>query len=97
MHTIIAQRVELIREWLKLHSLDAFIIPHEDEYLGEYVPAHNERLLWTSGFTGSAGVAVITADNAAIFVDGRYTVQVTKQAPKEIFSYQHLINHPFLE
>lgn len=97
MHTSISQRIKLIREWLTVHSLDAFIIPHEDEYLGEYVPAHNERLHWATGFTGSAGVAVITADSAAIFVDGRYTVQVTKQAPQDIFSYQHLISDPFLD
>ncbi len=97
MQTIIAQRVIQIREWLKDRGLDAFIIPHEDEYLGEYVPAHNERLCWASGFTGSAGVAVITASQAAIFVDGRYTVQVTKQAPAQLFTYKHLINDPFLD
>lgn len=96
MQTIISQRVHLIREWLNANSLDAFIIPHEDEYLGEYVPAHNERLHWATGFTGSAGVAVITQSSAAIFVDGRYTVQVTKQVPATLFSYQHLINDPFL-
>lgn len=93
----ISERVDALRHWLIQHQLDALIIPHEDEYLGEYVPAHNERLLWATGFTGSAGAAVITQENAAIFVDGRYTVQVRKQAPAEVFEYRHLIEEPYLE
>lgn len=91
------QRLTAIRQWLIQHDIDALLVPHEDEYLGEYVPAHNERLHWLTGFTGSAGVAVITQDNAAIFVDGRYTVQVTKQVPGALFEYRHLINEPALE
>lgn len=97
MATIIKDNVHKLRSWLENNQLDAFIIPHEDEFLGEYLPAHNERLEWISGFTGSAGVAVITKTNAAIFVDGRYTVQVTKQAPKDCFEYHHLIEEPFLD
>ncbi|MGL4829706.1 MAG: aminopeptidase P family N-terminal domain-containing protein, partial [Vibrio sp.] len=50
-----AQRLADFRHWLHTQQLDAFIIPHEDEYLGEYVPEHNERLQWLTGFTGSAG------------------------------------------
>lgn len=92
--SIIAQRVEQIRQWLITHNLDAFIIPHEDEFLGEYIPAHNERLQWLTGFAGSAGASIVTKENAAIFVDGRYTVQVTKQVPSDIFSYHHLISEP---
>ncbi|ACY50241.1 Xaa-Pro aminopeptidase [Vibrio antiquarius] len=65
--------------------------------MGEYVPAHNERLHWLTGFTGSAGAAVITKDKAAIFVDGRYTVQVTKQVPGDLFEYRHLIEEPALD
>lgn len=97
MGTSIALRVEAIRQWLDKNQLDAIIIPHEDEYLGEYLPERNERLLWATGFKGSAGVAVITRDNAAIFVDGRYTVQVTKQVPSDIFTYRHLIEEPIQE
>ncbi|GAK85390.1 Xaa-Pro aminopeptidase [Vibrio ponticus] len=97
MLTTTEQRLNAIREWLVQHNLDALLVPHEDEYLGEYVPAHNERLHWLTGFTGSAGVAVITRDKAAIFVDGRYTVQVTKQVPAELFEYRHLINEPALD
>ncbi|EPT1009402.1 aminopeptidase P family protein [Vibrio parahaemolyticus] len=97
MHNDTLSRVNAIREWLSQHNIDALLIPHEDEYLGEYVPAHNERLHWLTGFTGSAGAAVITQDKAAIFVDGRYTVQVTKQVPSELFEYRHLIEEPALD
>ncbi|ENB4343711.1 aminopeptidase P family protein [Vibrio parahaemolyticus] len=97
MHNDTLSRVNAIREWLTQHNIDALLIPHEDEYLGEYVPAHNERLHWLTGFTGSAGAAVITQDKAAIFVDGRYTVQVTKQVPSELFEYRHLIEEPALD
>ncbi|EGQ8416767.1 aminopeptidase P family protein [Vibrio parahaemolyticus] len=97
MHNDTLSRVNAICEWLAQHNIDALLIPHEDEYLGEYVPAHNERLHWLTGFTGSAGAAVITQDKAAIFVDGRYTVQVTKQVPNELFEYRHLIEEPALD
>ncbi len=90
-------RVAAIRSWLVENNLDAVLIPHEDEFLGEYVPAHNERLHWLTGFTGSAGAAVVTQDKAAIFVDGRYTVQVTKQVPADLFEYRHLISEPALD
>ncbi|MFV8407400.1 aminopeptidase P family protein [Vibrio harveyi] len=97
MHNDTQSRVNAIREWLAQHNIDALLVPHEDEYLGEYVPAHNERLHWLTGFTGSAGAAVITKDKAAIFVDGRYTVQVTKQVPADLFEYRHLIEEPALD
>ncbi|EJG1730522.1 aminopeptidase P family protein [Vibrio parahaemolyticus] len=97
MHNDTLSRVNAIREWLAQHNIDALLVPHEDEYLGEYVPAHNERLHWLTGFTGSAGAAVITKDKAAIFVDGRYTVQVTKQVPADLFEYRHLIEEPALD
>ncbi|HDU8579608.1 MULTISPECIES: aminopeptidase P family protein [unclassified Vibrio] len=97
MHNETLSRVNAIREWLIQHNIDALLVPHEDEYLGEYVPAHNERLHWLTGFTGSAGAAVITKDKAAMFVDGRYTVQVTKQVPGDLFEYRHLIEEPALD
>ncbi|MDV7106222.1 aminopeptidase P family protein [Vibrio sp. TH_r3] len=96
MHTSISQRIEALRLWLTRNNYDAIIVPHEDEYLSEYLPLHNERLHWATGFTGSAGVAVITQNNAAIFVDGRYTVQVQNQVPDSIFEYKHLIDDPYL-
>ncbi|MPW38065.1 aminopeptidase P family protein [Vibrio sp. B1Z05] len=94
MPSQINSRVTDFRNWLNTNKLDAFIVPHEDEFLGEYIPEHNERLHWLTGFTGSAGAAVVTTEDAAIFVDGRYTVQVTKQTPSDVFSYQHLIQTP---
>ncbi|OZS45468.1 aminopeptidase P family protein [Photobacterium sanguinicancri] len=94
MQAVISQRVEQIRQWLAENQYDALLIPHEDEYLGEYIPAHSERLLWATGFTGSAGMAVITQDKAAVFVDGRYVVQVRKQVPDDVFEYCHLIDEP---
>lgn len=97
MLTTTEQRLAAIREWLVQHDIDALLVPHEDEYLGEYVPAHNERLQWLTGFTGSAGAAVITKDKAAMFVDGRYTVQVTKEVPSDLFEYRHLIEEPALD
>lgn len=94
MQTDIAQRVAQIRQWLTDNQLDALLIPHEDEYLGEYIPDHNERLHWATGFTGSAGMAVIGKDSAAMFVDGRYVVQVRKQVPGDVYEYRHLIEEP---
>ena len=97
MHEVTSQRVEQLRQWLVANQYDALLIPHEDEYLGEYIPAHNERLLWATGFTGSAGMAVITQDNAAMFVDGRYVVQVRKEVPGDVFEYRHLIEEPAIQ
>ncbi|PMH38678.1 X-Pro aminopeptidase [Vibrio sp. 10N.286.49.B3] len=97
MHSITTERVNALRTWLQENNVAAIIIPHEDEYLGEYIPAHNERLQWLTGYTGSAGAAVITQDKAAIFVDGRYTVQVRKQVCGDLFEYRHLIEEPVLD
>ncbi|QFI56096.1 aminopeptidase P family protein [Aeromonas simiae] len=93
---IIADRVNLVRESLRELELDAFIVPHDDEHLGEYIPAEAERLAWVTGFTGSAGLAVLLIERAALFIDGRYTVQARLQAPGEIFEYHHLIDTPHL-
>ena len=87
MQFTIEKKVKLIRDWLKKNNLDAIIIPHENEFLCEYVPANHERLLWATGFTGSSGFAVISENQAAIFVDGRYTVQVKQQVPNSVFDY----------
>jgi len=89
-------RLDCVRRQMTALELDALIIPRADEYLGEYIPEHNERIRWISGFTGSAGVVIVLADQAAIFVDGRYTVQVRKQVPTELFEILHLIDTPHL-
>ena len=85
MSNNISQKLTQIRSWMELNNLDAFIIPHDDEYMSEYLPPQNERLEWATGFNGSAGVAVVTMDKAAIFVDGRYTVQVRNQVDADYF------------
>jgi len=79
------QHVKLLRRAMAEGRLDAFIVPREDAFQGEYVPAANERLKWLTGFGGSAGVAVVMARQAAIFVDGRYILQAPDQVDASIF------------
>ena len=81
----------LIRAAMAEQSLDGFLIPHEDEHQNEYLPAANDRLAWATGFTGSAGAAVILKDKAAIFVDGRYTLQVRDQVDEALFEIRDLV------
>lgn len=81
-----------LRKALKAGGLDGFIVPHEDEWQNEYVPPAYDRLAWTTGFTGSAGAAVVLADEAAVFTDGRYTLQVRAQVDGELFQYRDLID-----
>jgi len=90
----IEPRLAAVRERLTALNYDALIVPRADEHLGEYIPEDKERLHWLTGFTGSAGAAIVTADEAAIFIDGRYTVQVRGQVPASSFSYCHLITEP---
>lgn len=85
------KHLPLLRAELKKRGLDGFIIPHDDEYQNEYIPAFAERLMWASGFSGSAGAAVVLGDRAAIFVDGRYTLQVRKQSDDAFFEYQDIV------
>lgn len=80
-----AARVALLRKKLESLNLEGFIIPHEDEFQSEYLPPCYERLSWISGFTGSAGTAIVTRDKAVIFVDGRYVLQVKDQIDASIF------------
>src|SRR6478609_3796169 len=74
-----AARLAALRAELARRGLDGFVVPRTDEYQSEYVPPSSERLAWLTGFTGSWGAAVVLSDSAAIFVDGRYTVQVREQ------------------
>lgn len=80
----------LLREEMARQGLAAFVVPHEDEYQNEFLPAANERLRWVSGFTGSAGIAIVTADHAAIFVDGRYVAQCRAQVDPDHFEVRNL-------
>jgi len=75
----VAPRVAALRAALAKHGLAGFIVPRADEHQGEYVPAHMARLAWLTGFTGSAGNAIVLADRAALIVDGRYTIQSAAQ------------------
>src|SRR4051812_7376585 len=80
-----------IRQAMSELGLDGFLVPHEDEHQNEYLPAANDRLAWATGFTGSAGAAVILKDKAAIFVDGRYTLQVRDQVDQGTFEIRDLV------
>ncbi|MFL5175492.1 MAG: aminopeptidase P family protein [Microvirga sp.] len=74
-----AARIAKLREELARRGLDGFVVPRADEHQSEYVPANAERLPWLTGFTGSAGTAIVLADKAALVVDGRYTLQAAEQ------------------
>ncbi|WP_397399921.1 aminopeptidase P family protein [Phenylobacterium sp.] len=86
------KHVPLIRQAMAAQGLDGFLVPHEDEHQNEYLPAANDRLAWATGFTGSAGAAVILRDKAAVFVDGRYTIQVRDQVDAQVFEIRDLVD-----
>src|SRR5262249_27744357 len=89
-----AARVAALRIELKRRGLDGLVVPRADRQQNEYLPASEERLAWLTGFTGSAGAGVVLADKAALFVDGRYSVQAATQADGKVFSVEHLVEHP---
>jgi len=89
-----AARVAELRSELKRRGLDGFLVPRADRQQNEYLPASEERLAWLTGFTGSAGAAVVLAGRAALFVDGRYSVQAATQVDGKVFSIEHLVEHP---
>lgn len=80
-------RLAALREELKRQGLDGFVVPICDEHMSEYIGAYAQRLEWLTGFGGSAGAAVVLSDRAAIFVDGRYTIQVRDQVDGRLFEY----------
>ncbi|MEE8259325.1 MAG: aminopeptidase P family N-terminal domain-containing protein, partial [Sphingomonadales bacterium] len=90
----IAARLEAVRAALKKQGLDGFVIPITDEHASEYVAEYAQRLAWISNFKGSAGTGVVMLGKAAIFVDGRYTIQVRQQVDEALFEYCHLIDNP---
>jgi len=89
-----APRVAALRAELAKRGLDGFIVPRADRFQNEYVPPSDERLAWLTGFTGSAGAAIVLADRAVIFVDGRYRVQVGEEIDSAIFTVEHLVERP---
>ncbi|CAN5135482.1 aminopeptidase P family protein [soil metagenome] len=86
-----AKHLPLVRARLIEQGLDGLLVPHEDEHQNEYLPEANDRLAWLTGFTGSAGAAVVMTDRAAVFADGRYTVQVRAQVDPGQFEILDLV------
>lgn len=82
---IYEDRLQKLRTELDHQELDGFIVPHADEYQGEYVAPYAERLSYITGFTGSAGLSIILPEKACIFSDGRYTIQLSKQVDPLLF------------
>jgi Xaa-Pro aminopeptidase len=87
-------RLSRLREILLQNGLDGLLVPRADEHLGEYVPANAERLAWLTGFTGSAGLAVVLADHAAVFTDGRYVLQLAAQTDPALWQRRHITEQP---
>ncbi len=90
----LADRLGALRARLDEAGLDGFVVPHADAHQNEFLPPDAERLAWLTGFTGSAGTAVVLRERAAIFVDGRYTLQVRDQADGDLYEFRHLIEEP---
>ena len=89
-----SERVAALRSELKRNGLHGFVIPRADEHQNEYVPKCAERLAWLTGFAGSAGLAIVLADKAAICVEGRYTRQVREEVATARCDPQHSIDAP---
>jgi Xaa-Pro aminopeptidase len=89
-----APRVKALRTELARRGLTGFIVPRADRHQNEYVPAADERLAWLTGFTGSAGAAIVLMERAALFVDGRYTLQAAQQVDTSLFKIEHLVDTP---
>ncbi|MCQ1572012.1 aminopeptidase P family protein [Neorhizobium galegae] len=87
-------RVSALRAKFADLGIDGFLVPRADEYQGEYVPASAERLSWLTGFTGSAGMALVTQREAIVFVDGRYVTQLAEQVDGSVFTAGDLVNEP---
>src|SRR6266702_5627355 len=87
-------RVAALRAELARRDLTGFIVPRSDRHQNEYVPASEQRLAWLTGFTGSAGVAIVLMERALLFVDGRYTLQAREQVDTSLFAIEHLVETP---
>ena len=88
-----AKHLPLVRAKMAEQGLDGLLVPHEDEHQNEYLPEANDRLAWLTGFTGSAGAGAVLSDRAAVFADGRYTVQVRAQVDPARFEILSLENN----
>ena len=92
-----AERVRDLRQMFDELAIDALLVPHADEHLSEYPPAYAERLAWLTGFTGSAGHAIVTRERAYIFSDGRYTLQLQQQTDPDIWTRMDMTFAPLAE
>src|SRR5260370_5434646 len=92
--SVFASRLATRRAELQCQGLDGLIVPRADEDLGEYVPENAERLCWLTGFSGSAGMAVVLADHACAFTDGRYVLQLASQTDPALWERRHITNEP---
>src|SRR5437773_11541069 len=87
-------RLSAFREELARCKLTGFVIPRADQQQNEYVAPSEERLAWLTGFTGSAGMAIVLTEEAAVFVDGRYTLQAGKQVDRKVWHFESLADPP---
>src|SRR5205085_5271438 len=87
-------RLAALREELARQNLTGFVIPRAYQLQNEYVVPSEERLAWLTGFTGSAGMAIVLAHEAAVFVDGRYTLQAAKQVDRKSWHIEPLVDPP---
>ncbi len=87
-------RLEALRAELRRQGVQGVLVPRADEHQNEYVPSRAQRLAWLTGFTGSAGLAVVLPDTAAIFVDGRYTLQAHQEVDNSLYKCRHLVDEP---
>src|SRR6516164_7357321 len=88
------ERVSALRAHLQELGLSGFIVPRADEHQNEYVRPGSERLRWLTGFSGSAGLCIVLPDEAAIFVDGRYTLQLGNQVDQKVFAPHDVLRDP---
>lgn len=86
-------RLNALRDALGITGVDAFLVPRGDEHRGEYVPPSAERLQWLTGFSGSAGQAVVLAEKAALFVDGRYSLQAAQETAETLYEILQIPEH----
>jgi Xaa-Pro aminopeptidase len=89
-----AERLNHVRASMRAQNLAGFLVPHADEHLGEYLPASAERLAWLTGFTGSAGTAIVLENEAAVWSDGRYVLQLATQTDETLWQRLHLMETP---